>query len=56
MVLGENVIGYVEGKGDNHLSNPQVTPLAPSHGTVWPEALPFHTSHLTSHTCILLSR
>ena len=26
---GENVIGYLEGKGDNHLSNPPSYPLGP---------------------------
>ena len=46
---GENVIGYLEGKGDNHLSNPPSYPLGP---ITWdPVALSSVVSHLTlSHT------
>ena len=29
MIVGENVIGYLEGKGDNHLSNAPSYPLGP---------------------------
>ena len=42
---GENVIGYLEGKGDNHLSNPPCYPLGPITGDRM--ALSFAVSQLT---------
>ena len=43
---GENVIGYLEGKGDNHLSNPPCYPLGPITGDRM--ALSFAVSQLTA--------
>ena len=48
MMLGETVIGYLEGKGDNHLSNAPSYPLGP---ITWHRmALSFAVLHLLTHT------
>ena len=52
IVLGENVIGYLWGKGDNYLCNPPVTPWPHHMGPCGPKLGRF-APHTLTHTSLL---